>query len=121
MSLIPSTFLDIAAADIYPTTVTFQESPDGGAYANVTGLVSIQARLQRWSPGADFMQQRAEMRGDFDVQVGASHTCYLRGLYRTVGTGMRMMHGTDEYQVLSVRHMADTMTIVALSGTQAVV
>lgn len=118
---VPAGFLAGLPDSLFPDTVTFQESPDAGNYANVAGLVDLEARLIHSPPGTDFMQQRSEMNYDFDVQRGASHSCMLRGYYPTVAAGQRMVSSGAYYQVLSIRHPAKTLTVVALSGTQAVV
>lgn len=118
---VPAGFLANLPDSLFPDTVTFQESPDGGNYANVTGLVNLEARLIHSPPGTDFMQQRSEMNYDFNLQRGASHKCLLRGIYTTVASGQRMVCNGAYYQVLSIKHKSGTMTVVTLSGTQAVV
>lgn len=96
--------------ELFDTTVTFQI---GKTYANVTGLTNLEARKIAMARAAATDNQV------WALNVGATHMFQLKGYYPLVSKGMRLINGSDKFEVLEIRHPGELQTIVACRATTA--
>lgn len=96
--------------EIFDATVTFQL---GRTYANVTGLVNLDARKIAMGKAASTDNER------WALSVGATHIFQMKGYYPAVSKPMRIVNDGEFFEIGAIRHPGELQTIVACWATNA--
>lgn len=98
--------------DLWPDSVTLEQSDNDGDYQDVEGLSDIDCHV--WTTGKGNQNETQT----WAVEVGATHLIQLRGYYPAVTFDMRANVGGTFYQIVQngILHRAYTVTTLAVSG-----